>query len=171
MVKGKKHEDLAEIIKEAAIAIKANYPQVTEEQIYDAIVDHLSTLASNPTELICKLNLPTTTELSLYSRKERYKLHRSKLKSKRQEEVRSRFELITMLMHIKEQMDEDGEGDSARIFANHIVEIDNAYVKSTSILMQIDSDINCLLRDVQEDFENEKDIDRIFRNLGCTNAF
>jgi flagellar biosynthesis/type III secretory pathway protein FliH len=68
-----KKEDLSQAILKIAASVIQSYPDVSEEEIYSAIVEYMESLASNPQELAMKMNLPSRAELNIHNRREIYK--------------------------------------------------------------------------------------------------
>ena len=156
MAKERKKEDLLNAISEAIPSIKESIPQATDDEISDAIMDYISSLVSNPKELISKLTLPTKKELPLYSRSAYLKAERSRLKFKKMEETKYRLELVSTLA---------GMTDEARTFSDHITKFESCCIEKEATLMRIDSDFSRLTR-FNGINKTEKDIERLWSHFG-----
>lgn len=160
-----KQEDLLRAISDAIPHIKESFPYASENEILDAIMDYIRSLVSNPVELISKLTLPSEKELRLSSRKEYLKSQRSRFRSKRMDEVRSRNELVAILTEIKEQLDEEGRIKEASIFSDHITKFESDCVIKSATMMRIDSDISGLIN-YRLKYETDRDIERLWSQFG-----
>lgn len=164
-----KQENLLNAISDAIPQIKESYPHATEDEISSAIIDYITSLISNPGEIIPKLTLPSKREFRVYSRKEYLKAQRSKFRSKRLEETNLKVELVNSLIDIRQYLDEEGNSQEASKFLDLITEFENDCIKKFSTIMKIDSALSGLINFGIKD-KTDGEMERIWACFGDQNA-
>lgn len=150
---------MSEEIKEIISIIKEEYPDASEEKIKKAIIDFLNSILS---EKVAEIELPSLKELEISSRKEIYRQARSRVKSEKLQEDRSRTELVRMLTAFQEEFSDRGLKEDADRFAKHIKTIEGASSTKKEALMHADSDLSEM---VKREETAEEDRSRTTRKL------
>ena len=132
---------LSEKIKEIISIIKEKNPDVSEEELEKAVIDLIE---SNLPERLAKIKLPSRKKL--YSRKEIYQLARSRVKSEKLQEDRSKKELVDMFTAIQEELSDSVLKEDADRFAKHIKNIEGASIDKKENLMYADSDLSEMIK-------------------------
>jgi hypothetical protein len=150
---------MSEEIKEIISIIKEKYPGASKGEIKKAIIDFIN---SNLSEIVAKIELPSLKELEISSRKEIYRQARSRVKSERLQEDRSRTELVGIFSVFQEQFSDRGLKEDADRFAKRIKIIEGASSTKKEALMHADSDLSEM---IMREETAEEDRSRTIRKL------
>jgi len=144
---------MSEEIKEIISIIKEKYPGASKGEIKKAIIDFIN---SNLSEIVAKIELPPLKELEISSRKERYRQARSRVKSEKLQEDRSRTELVYTLTAIQEEFSDRGLKEDADRVTKHIKDFEAASISKKETLMYASSDLSEWIKR-EETIEEDKD--------------
>ena len=150
---------MAERLKEVISIIKEEYPDSSEDEIKEAIINYVE---SNSFEIVAKIKLPSSKKLEKSTRKDRYRAARSVVKLHKLQEDQSKIETISALERIQEDLSNRGMRENANIFTKHIKNIEETSITKKETLMYADSDLTELI--MQEETVEESD-DRATRKL------
>jgi len=146
-------------LRELIFIIKEQYPDSSEDEITEAIMDYME---SNLSEIVAKIKLPSSKKLGRSTRRDRYLAARSGVKLHRLQEDLSKTELISELEKIQDDFSSRGMKSNADRFTSYIEDIEGASITKKGTLMYVDSDLTELI--MQEETVEESD-DRTTRKL------
>lgn len=154
---------MSEEIKGIITIIKEEHPDASEGEIKKAIIDFIN---SNLSEILAETELPSLKDLRISSRKEMYRQARSRVKSEKLREDRSKTELVYTLTAIQEKFSDKGLKEDADIITKHIKDIEEASITKKEALMYVDSDLSEMIKREETSEEDRSRTTRKLKELG-----
>lgn len=123
--------------------IQASNPYSDEESIKKAIIEYIS---NNLEEFLLKIDLPRRDQIAQYSRKEQYKIARSRIRSSRENEAKTTLEIVSLLAKFQQEFSDEGNTPDADKITKYIKSIEVASSEKKSVLNFADSTLGEKLR-------------------------
>jgi hypothetical protein len=140
-------------LKEIISIIKEEYPDSSEDEIKEAIINYVE---SNSFEIVAKIKLPSSKKLEKSTREDMYRATRSVVKLHKLQEDQSKIETISALERIQEDLSNRGMRSAADRYTKYIKDIGGASATKKETLMYVGSDLTEQI--IQEETVEESDV-------------